>query len=132
MTRRKLALLALGFSLVAGCSSRPRAADAPEITLLQEVNDLLRSATGAAHRPPMRLADLDRYQSMYPRGYAAVKSGDVVVLWGTAQKGEGEVGKGETVVAYEKNVPTDGGYALLSAGTVKKMTAAEFDATPKG
>jgi hypothetical protein len=34
-------------------------------------------------------------------------------------------------LAYEKATPTDGGYVLLSAGTVKKMTAAEFDTAPK-
>ena len=39
--------------------------------------------------------------------------------------------KGEAVVAYEKQVPTDGGYVLLSAGSVKKMTAEEFAAAPK-
>src|SRR5262249_57477881 len=91
------------------------------------------STAGAAGRPPARLADLDRYpqyQSMYPRASAAVKSGDVVVLWGTPLKGEGESGKGEVVVAYEKGVPTDGGDVLLSAGTVKKMTGAEFRPPP--
>jgi hypothetical protein len=74
---------------------------------------------------------MDRYQSMYPRAYAAVKSGSVVVIWGAALKGEEQVGEDEAVVAYEKSVPTDGGYVLLSAGTVKKMTAAEFGAAPK-
>jgi hypothetical protein len=61
-----------------------------------------------------------------------VKSGEVVVLWGAALKGEGAVGQDEAVVAYEKGVPTDGGYVLLSAGTVQKMNAAEFAAAPKG
>jgi hypothetical protein len=35
------------------------------------------------------------------------------------------------VVAYQKGVPTDGGFVLLSAGTVKKMTADEFSTAPK-
>jgi hypothetical protein len=131
MTLVRCAVLVAAVGLLAGCSSQPGKDAPPEYTLLQEVNDLLRASTGAARRPPARLADLDRYQSMFPRGYAAVKSGDVVVLWGAAQKGEGESGKDEAVVAYEKAVPTDGGYVLLSAGTVKKMTAAEFGAAPK-
>ena len=37
----------------------------------------------------------------------------------------------EAVVAYEKNAPTQGGYVLLSAGTVKKVSAAEFASAPK-
>jgi hypothetical protein len=68
---------------------------------------------------------------MFPRAYEAVKSGEVVILWGASLKGEGDVGRDEVVVAYVKSVPTDGGHVLLSAGTVKKMTAAEFAAAPK-
>jgi hypothetical protein len=115
-----------------GCSSKPKGADVPpDLTLLQEVNSLLHAAAGAAGRQPTKVDDLNRYKSTYPQGYEAVKSGNVVVLWSTPQKGEGDVGKDETVLAYEKNVPTEGGYVLLSAGTVKKMTAAEFNAAPK-
>jgi hypothetical protein len=46
-------------------------------------------------------------------------------------KGEGDAGKEEAVVAYEKTVPASGGYVLLSAGTVKQMTPDEFKAAPK-
>jgi hypothetical protein len=123
--------VAIAFGLLAGCSSQ-RKGEAPAVfTVLQDVNDLLRAAEGTAGRPPSKLADVDRHQAMFSRGYAAVKSGDVVVLWGAVLKGESEVGKDEAVVAYEKNVPTAGGYVLLSAGTVKQMTAAEFNAAPK-
>ena len=126
-------VLAAGLGLLAGCSHQPKGGEAvKEYTELQDVNDLLRSAGAAAGRAPANVADLDRYQSLYPRGYAAVKSGDVVVLWGATLKGESEVGKDEAVVAYEKAAPTEGGYVLLSAGTVKKMSAAEFGAAPKG
>jgi hypothetical protein len=128
MTALRCVVLALGFGLLAGCSSRSVGhADAQSLEL-QEVSDLLHAAAGAAGRPPAKLADLDRYKSMYPRGYDAVKSESIVVLWGTPLKGEGDVGKDEVVMAYHKDVPTAGGYVLLSAGTVKKMTAAEFAA----
>jgi hypothetical protein len=131
MMRVPWAVLAAGLSLLAGCSSRPQVDTPPVYTALQDVNDLLHSATDANRRPPAGLADLDRYRSLYPRGYAAIQSGEVVVLWGATLKGEGEAGRDEAVVAYEKGVPTEGGYVLLSAGTVKKMTAAEFNAAPK-
>ena len=131
MTFVRWVVVVAGFALLPGCSPQPPRETAPAFGELLEVSDLLHSAAGAAGRPPARLDDLNRYQSMYPRGYAAVKSGDIVVLWGAALKGEGEVGKDEAVVAYEKGVPTDGGFVLLSAGTVKKITAAEFSAAPK-
>jgi hypothetical protein len=120
------------FVVLGGCSSRSGEEETPPaLGDLQEVNELLHAVGGAAGRAPAKLADLGRYQSMFSRGYEAVKSGNVVVLWGAPLKGEGEVGKDEAVVAYEKNVPTEGGYVLLSAGTIKKMTASEFQAAPK-
>lgn len=119
--------------LVAGCSSKHSEGSpgAQESALLQEVGDLLRASAGAAGRPPARLADLNNYQSMYPHAFDAIKSGDVVVLWGAPMKGEGETGHDEAVVAYEKGAPTNGGFVLLSAGTVKKMSADEFKSAPK-
>jgi hypothetical protein len=132
MTVLRCVVLVLGFGLLAGCSSRPMGEAPSQFLVLQEVNDLLHTAGGEAERVPARLADIvPRFQSMYPRGYEAVKSGDVVVLWGAALKGEGDTGRDEAVVAYEKGVPTNGGYVLLSAGTVKKMTSTEFSAAPK-
>jgi len=120
-----------GFCMFAGCSSGQHKEIPAEYTILQDVNDLLHSAAGPTGRPPTKLADLDRFQNMNARGYAAVKAGDVVVLWGTPLKGEGETGQNEQLVAYEKEVPTKGGYVLFSAGTVKKMSPDEFNATPK-
>ena len=117
--------------LLAGCGPRT-VGDAPTTPALPEVSDLLRAAAGAAGRPPANLSDLDGYKEMFPQGYEAVQSGNIVVLWGAPMKGEGEAGKDETVVAYEKAVPTDGGFVLLSSGTIKKMTAAQFNAAPKG
>jgi uncharacterized membrane protein len=81
----------------------------------------------------MRLSDLEKHRKTFPLAYDAIKKGEIVVLWGVAPKGEGEIAKGggQEVLAYEKAVPQDGGWALLSEGTVKKMTAAEFTAAPK-
>ncbi len=133
MLRFHAVIVAAALGLLAGCSSGPGggAAAPPEYSLLQEVNELLRAAAGAARHPPTGVADLERYKGMFPRAYDAVKSGAVVVLWGAPQKGEGEAVKDEAVLAYEKAVPTEGGYVLLSAGTVKKMSAAEFASAPK-
>jgi hypothetical protein len=132
MTVLRCVVLVLSLNLLAGCSSQPAKGLPPVFSELQEVNDLLHAAAGPSVRAPAKLADVGRYRSMFPRGYEAINSGNVVVLWGAALKGEGDVGKDEAVVAYEKDVPTSGGYVLLSAGTVKKMTASEFASAPKG
>jgi hypothetical protein len=126
--------IAFGLAILVGCSGQPAGvgdvAGAP-IELL-EVGDLVKAAA-ATGRPAGSVADFDKHRPMYPRGYDAVKKGDIVVLWGARPKGEGAVAKGgEEVVAYEKAVPNSGGYVLFSAGSIRKMTAAEFQAAPKG
>jgi hypothetical protein len=120
---------------LAGCSSKHggevgEAAGAP-ISLV-ELNDLLHIGAGNG-RLATKLSDFDREKGKFPRGYEAVKNGDIVVLWGAPPKGEGEVEKGTTqeIVAYEKNVPTEGGYVLLSGGTIKKMSVSDFNSAPK-
>jgi hypothetical protein len=95
---------------------------------LQEVRQLLVAAERKTGHPPTRLSDLDPFQAKYAEAYNSVKSGDHVVLWGTPIKKGGEP---EMVVAYGKDVPTDGGYVLTSAGRVTKMSAAEFASAPK-
>jgi hypothetical protein len=128
----RYALLVAGLGLLAGCSSRTVGEAPGQAVVLQEVNDLLHASAGTTNRAPAKLADVPaRLQQLYPRAYEAVKSGAVVVLWGAPLKGEGEVGQDEAVVAYDKAVPAEGGYVLLSAGTVKKMSAAEFASAPK-
>ncbi|MBO0697639.1 MAG: hypothetical protein J2P46_04540 [Zavarzinella sp.] len=93
---------------------------------------MLRGATQPDGRGPAKLADLKGAQTVFPHGYQAVKSGDVVVLWGAGVKGEGEAaGKGGEVVAYEKDAPANGGYVLLTSGEVKKLSASEFQSAPK-
>ena len=116
----------------AGCSGPGGKGETPpQQTTLQDVADMIRAGTKPNGQGPTKLSDLDRVKDMYPRGYEAVKSGEVVVLWGMAVKGEGEMGKGGEVIAYEKDAPNNGGYVLLSGGEVKKMTASEFQSAPK-
>ena len=121
--------------LAAGCSSSSGAGEAvPPATIdLQEVADLLRSAAGTG-RTPTKLSDLAATQSMYPRGYEALKSGEIVVLWGAPIAGEGAASEGgapKAVLAHEKKTPAEGGYVLLQDGTVEQLTADEFKAAPK-
>jgi len=118
--------------LVGGCSSAGPTKSDPESTEFQELSEMFHAAAGKAGHAPTKLTDLGTVQNLFPKAYESVKSGNVIVLWGTAPKGEGDVGNNEVVLAYEKNVPTEGGYVLMSAGTVKKMSAAEFTSAPKG
>jgi hypothetical protein len=124
-----LLVVAAALGVLAGCSSRSGGGgNDPTLGGLQRVYDLIQRAAASLGRPPSRLEDLSRYKASYPLGYKVVKSGKIEVRWGTKLKDEGESGKDEEVLAYEKDASTQGGYVLLSAGTIKKMSASEFQA----
>jgi hypothetical protein len=126
--------LVLLVGAVAGCSSGPggHGDESPQKGALVEVSDLLRAGTRPNGRGPASLVALAKFQHTHYRAYEAIKSGEVIVLWGYGVKGEGEMAKGGgDLIAYEKGVPTNGGYVLLSSGEVKQMSAAEFAAAPK-
>jgi hypothetical protein len=133
MTWTRSVALALVLALAAGCGSKsgPGGAGAAQAPVLQEVANLLRAAS-ADGRAPAKVADLAKYSNGSPTAYQAVKSGDIVVVWGAKMAGEGEGAKGGgEVIAYEKDAPATGGYVLLTSGEVKQMSADEFKAAPK-
>jgi hypothetical protein len=125
----------LGLSLVlaaawlSGCSGKQADhGEGPTRTdELQDVAGMLRDYTATYNRGPSKAADLTQYQSTYPFGYRAVQSGELKVVWGATMGGEGGGGR-EVVIAYEKKVPSEGGAVLLENGTVKEMSADEFNA----
>jgi hypothetical protein len=84
----------------------------------------------ADHRqPPRKLSDFDHpYEPANIDGYAALRDGECVMLWGGGVPG---ANAGTTVVAYEKIVPEQGGLVAFQDGTVKQVTADEFKAAPK-
>lgn len=123
-----LGLIAL---LLGGCSGNASLppSDGPTASDdLADVAGLLRDHTAEFQRGPSKLADTAKNEPLYSRGYKAVRSGDIVVLWGVAMPLEGG---GTAIVAYEKKVPSEGGGVLLLSGEVKQMSAAEFQSAPK-
>lgn len=125
------ALLALAGPLAAaGCSTsqNPGTTITPEVETMADVAGLLRDFTGEFQRGPTKLADTAKNEPLYSRGYHAVRSGTVVVVWGVPMP---STGGGTGVIAYEKKVETEGGLVLLQNGETKQMTAAEFAAAPK-
>jgi len=111
----------------AGCSKVPEAAG-PEVSILRDVDGMIRIANGKKLAKPQ---ELTQFENNFPVGVKAVQSGDVIVLWGVKMANEDGSGVTGELVAYEKQVPTEGGYALFQDGNVKKVTPAEFEAAPK-
>jgi hypothetical protein len=131
-TVRRAACLLLAVGLV-GCSSGKQSdkVDTPTTgDALLEVASMIRDYASTHNHPPAKVADFAPYEHLYIHGYKAVKSGDVVVIWGATVAGEGGGGS-ESVIAYEKTAPDSGGAVLMENGKVKQMTAAEFGSAPK-
>ena len=122
---------------LAGCSSSNSnsGSGTPGNTdLLEEVRGLIGMYSGEHKKAPRSLADCTKYEAGYPLGFAAVKKGDIVVIWGVkmiVEEGGGSPQGTTDIVAYEKKTPTEGGSVLLHNGTVKTVTADEFKAAPK-
>jgi hypothetical protein len=137
MTLLRYVAIALGAGLLAGCSSSRGTNQ--ETTDLQDIMHLLHTAASTTGQPPDGLADLEPFQTKWPEAYNSVKSGDFVVLWGTPinwgkpgkMKEDVDVAAPEMVLAYGKDVPTEGGFVLTSAGKITRMSAAEFASVPR-
>ena len=78
---------------------------------------------------PRKPEDFTDHWDSLQAAFDRVKAGEIVVIWGVG-RATGP-GAGQQVLAYEKQAPTEGGAVLFRDGTVKQMTAAEFNAAPK-
>jgi hypothetical protein len=130
-------VVSLGLALLSsgcGSGSRPITENPLDGMALEDVGEAYRVFTIKNKRPPAKLDDLTPIEMLCPTGVRAMKQGDVVVFWGATLPDTGEEpGKTDSpeVLAYQKQVPEQGGYVLLLNRTIKKMTADEFKAAPK-
>lgn len=112
--------------MMLGCSSQIGGVGPgmePQEAIVKELGDLLRCGSGV----PKQLADLNTFETNFPVSYRAIKTGEMIVLWGIPMLGEGNAATSEgTIVAYEKDVPIMGGWVLMTNGKAKKVTAAEY------
>ncbi|MBX7104718.1 MAG: hypothetical protein K1X57_11595 [Gemmataceae bacterium] len=124
---RRLALLALGLFAL-GCGSKP--AGTSHLTgynsreQLGELSEGWFSAQLTLKRPPAKPEELPRIASMARQ---AIAKGEVVVTWKVWLGPE----KGNAIVAYEKDAPTNGGWVMLQDGSLKQLSAGDFKSAPK-
>jgi hypothetical protein len=78
---------------------------------------------------PRKADDFNDYIDSMPTALERIKQGDFLVVWGVGRSTA--PGAGNQILVYEKKAPTEGGAVLLRDGTVKQMTATEFNAAPK-
>jgi hypothetical protein len=129
-TRYALLYASLGLILT-GCGGQPEIkAVSSDERGLTELARLYRNFTAKKKRGPKTLKELDVKGQQYPIAVQMINSGNLVVHWGAPLSAQGETA--DAVLAYVKTVPEQGGYVLMQDGsTIKKMTAGEFETTPK-
>jgi hypothetical protein len=128
--------LLIGLCL-AGCGQggpRQLSPDTRSQEILSDVGELYRIYMFDKKIPPKSLADLKSLSGVQFVGYNAIKDGQVVLLYGGMMTDLEEgppKGNSDEILAYDKEVPTSGGYVLLLDRSVKKMTADEFKSAKK-
>lgn len=134
--RRATSIIVLAWC-VAGCGSGAPKVGTPEAgteEALRQVGESYRSYTATKNKPPQKVADLMILRQAEQAGAAAIKNGSVVVLWDAKMNDLSEDGSkdpADEILAYEKDVPAQGGQVLMLNRTIKKMTADEFKAAKK-
>ena len=125
-----LMIVAFGASLLAGCggASTP-ATSATNLETATDVADMLKEFCEAKKVGPANIADLEKLDASvnHPLGQAVVARQDFVVFWRVAVS----PANGDTVLAYDKDTPGNGGAVVMGDGKVKSMTAEEFNAAKK-
>ncbi len=125
-----LLLVLLAAITTAGCNKGTKAQSSVPADLglqngLEELAVVYKYIAEKGEAVPRSLDDLAERQANLPTAWDKIVSGEYVVLWGAGYSSSG------AVLAHEKSAPTSGGLVLLQNGTVKQMTAAEFNSAPK-
>jgi hypothetical protein len=77
-------------------------------------------------RPPANAKQLAPFFENDQKLLNKLESEEIVFLYGVGLNQMQPQGPGRTIIAYEKDAPTQGGYVALGDATVKKVTAEEF------
>lgn len=86
-------------------------------------------AAKAAGRKTTRDVALPVIQAQHMAADYELGTGDIVFEWGAELSTGPEAAK--RIVAHQKAVEKDGGWALFQDGSLRRITAAEFAAAPK-
>ena len=125
--RRALLWTTLGL-LLGGCRGEPERAPIPANEQgLREFAGAYRDYFRKNKRGAKSFVELQgkgRQQQSYPTAIGMIKSGELIVRWGTPLTSEGD--HTDAVLAYLKDAPEQGGLVLLADGqTIRTMTADE-------
>ncbi len=125
-----LLLLGATVLLLVGCGYRSAAQKVKRSNQLKQIGLAYHNYIDAFGQAPTKVDDLKNYMEGGNDAYKAMANGDYVVLWGVSIP-EMTAGASNTVLGYEKDVPTKGGLVLMGDAFVREMSADEFKNAPK-
>jgi len=97
---------------------------------LKQIGLAYHNLLAATNKAPTRVEDLAPFYENDARLTGALREGRLVFLYGAHIKDMVQ-GTSNTVLGYTKETPTDGGSVLMADGSVRTMTAQEFQAAAK-
>lgn len=119
--------LVLLFSLVAFVGCGANQSGGPDIPAgaseaLADTHSLILEASYGGS--PIKTAkDLDQYNDRFPKAVAALKSGDVKMVWGKSIQ---DNVKNAEVIAYEAKAESGEGFAVKNDGKIHKVTSSDL------
>jgi hypothetical protein len=117
-------------ALLVGCGLRNAAQKQKRSNDLKQIGLAYHNYFDAFGQAPTKVDDLKNYMEGGNDAYKALANGDYVVLWGVRIT-DMTAGASNTVLGYEKDVPTKGGLVLMGDAFVREMSADEFKNAPK-
>jgi hypothetical protein len=124
---RGMLLLATLPVLTAGCRGSAVSVASRASIDLKDIHEMYMHFIKSQEKPPAQLSDLAKmeYEGIYPAAVNGLRQGKYVVVWGVKDK------DARAPLAYEKDVPTQGGAVVTADGSVRAMTPEQFKAAGK-
>ena len=117
----------VGAVFLAGCGRKPVApTPASAADGLREIVEVYKYLDYSGQTPPRFVEELTGFIDTLPNALPRIQSGEYELAWGVGLSSIPLASGG--VLAFEKNVATEGGAVLLRDGTVRQMTPHEFAA----
>jgi hypothetical protein len=111
--------------LAAGCGQSSNNIE-PQERDLSEIFEVYQTYMKAhKQQPPEKLSDFKNFKRINAAALRSLEEGKYVIVWGVKDRDAG------TVLAYEKDAPTNGGWAVMADGKVKRLDAQAFENVPK-
>jgi hypothetical protein len=120
-----------------GCGSSPEKAameTSAEAQGLKNLGKMYGIVSRSLKRPPRTIDELRKAETEVPGGFNSVGETNVAIFLGAEfAEPPGKPGDdaSETVLAYDRMVPLQGGYVLMRDGSVRRISAEEFKTAKK-